>query len=409
MSLSLSDIPPVKITSSTAQDISDEILGGAIHFCRETGCRQSIMTLTLFWSAFLFSARDVLEEHKIIGDITKCYNCSLSRVFPKILEDKDLRAKADDMLRHFGDKLAADYSYLLTESEIRDFLQFVNIFNTPEDAVSTNQLKPDSQKVFLHVASTIRLSIDRILHQIDNGFGIKYRYVLDTMFITEIPKAPSVKKQVGFTKVHSAKPEQAVNMNNNSLGMAWYKFLIYFALFAGAIMNLVNGFGYLTGSIYIVETNGQITAEEVYNYYGYPAMVTDIMYGLFLVILAVFAFVLRSKLANYRPDAPKMLYIFYSLVAVVPLVYSIVVAAITLQPLASSSFSSLLGGLLILFLNVKYFKKREHLFVDKTATPPYVTQPPTRGTQNILFCEKCGKKLSNDSVFCKHCGTKILK
>lgn len=38
--------------------------------------------------------------------------------------------------------------------------------------------------------------------------------------------------------------------------MKWFKFLIYFALFAGAVINLVYGFNWISGDIYFVQTNG---------------------------------------------------------------------------------------------------------------------------------------------------------
>ena len=61
--MSLSEAPPVKITFSTSQDISDEVLGGAVSFCKETGYKQNIIMLTFLWSGFLLSSKSQLDEH----------------------------------------------------------------------------------------------------------------------------------------------------------------------------------------------------------------------------------------------------------------------------------------------------------------------------------------------------------
>ena len=71
--MSLSESPSVKITFSTAQDISDELRGGTISFCKETGYKQNIMMLTFLWSGFLLSSRDQLDEHGLVEDILNCY------------------------------------------------------------------------------------------------------------------------------------------------------------------------------------------------------------------------------------------------------------------------------------------------------------------------------------------------
>ena len=61
------------------------------------------------------------------------------------------------------------------------------------------------------------------------------------------------------------------------LGMKWYKFLIYFALFAGAFVNFIYGINYISGGIYVVETNGLTTADTVYKLYGVGLQVVDIL------------------------------------------------------------------------------------------------------------------------------------
>ena len=53
--------------------------------------------------------------------------------------------------------------------------------------------------------------------------------------------------------------------NKTPLGMAWYKFLIYFGLIASAILNTIYGLNYISGGIYFTQTNGEVSAQQVYH------------------------------------------------------------------------------------------------------------------------------------------------
>ena len=67
--MSLSENPPVKITSHTAKDISDEILGGVIEFFKLSVVEADNFLVTFFWSAFLFSARKELDDQNLTKKI----------------------------------------------------------------------------------------------------------------------------------------------------------------------------------------------------------------------------------------------------------------------------------------------------------------------------------------------------
>lgn len=152
----------------------------------------------------------------------------------------------------------------------------------------------------------------------------------------------------------------------HKIGMRWYNFLIYFTLIVGAVINIIYGFSYISGGIYFVESNGDVSAEQVYAYYGAGLQVVDVLYGLYLLAFAVSALVLRQKLVNYTTDAPKFVKIFYSIYAGVPFLYSITYALITEQNISTNTIILLIVSLIVLFANIRYFNKRAHLFVDKT-------------------------------------------
>ncbi len=423
--MSLSEAPSVKITYSTPQDISDEILGGTIQFCRETGYKQNIMLLTFFWSAFLLNAKNELNEHNLTEKVVDCYIRSLSNVFPNLSENAEMRQKVTEMQQHYWSNLSSDFSAIKTEAELEAFLQIANSMNSQDNAGESIQLKVDPNKPFTQVSNAINSSIYRYLRKIDNGFGIEYKGVLNEFRYARIRQETSVKPQNNTPAPPTAATKKTASVTYETpLGMAWYKFLIYFALIAGAIINILYGFNYISGGIYFVETNGEVSAEQVYAFYGAGLQVVDILYGVFLLAFAILAFVLRHKLAHYEPDAPKFVKIFYSISAGAPFLYSIIVSVITGQSLAINAIVTLIVGLVFLFANVKYFNKRAHLFVDRTdfatntvqprpvpiITKPNVSTVQTTSTEppkKVLFCRKCGTRLAEDSTFCHKCGTKI--
>ena len=155
--------------------------------------------------------------------------------------------------------------------------------------------------------------------------------------------------------------------NRKPLGMKWYKYLIYFGLFASAAVNIVYSFTYIFGGIYSIESDGLISSELVYSYYGIGLQVVDIIFGLCCLFFGVLAVVLRHKLAKYKPNSLKWVKIYYSFYAGAPFIYAILVAGITGQSIAVDMVTSTIKSLLLLFLNVKYFKKRAYLFGDGTA------------------------------------------
>ena len=153
-----------------------------------------------------------------------------------------------------------------------------------------------------------------------------------------------------------------VSSVQNVLPMKWYKFLIYFALIAGAIVNFATGITMVTGSVYEVQSG--VSADTVYSMYD-GLKTIDVIYGLALFAVAILGFVTRSKLANYKADGPKFVYMVYGISAVVVLLYNIFVGAVTgLNVFNASVVTSFIVQLVMIWANMKYFGKRAHLFVN---------------------------------------------
>ena len=58
-------------TNYTPKEISDEILAKTVVFCKETGYRQNAVMITFFWSAFLYCAKNYLDD-----ELTEKVMCS---------------------------------------------------------------------------------------------------------------------------------------------------------------------------------------------------------------------------------------------------------------------------------------------------------------------------------------------
>ena len=148
------------------------------------------------------------------------------------------------------------------------------------------------------------------------------------------------------------------------VGMGWFKFLIYFSLIAGAVLNFLSALGFITGSIYASQSNYTVTADIVYAFYGNGLRIVDIARGASLIALGVFAIITRSKLAKYKKDGPRSLiglYI-YSVASVVIYLFAcyLIIGELAIEDIAVN----LIVNIVMIVVNKIYFGKRKFLFVN---------------------------------------------
>lgn len=141
-------------------------------------------------------------------------------------------------------------------------------------------------------------------------------------------------------------------------GLGWYKFLIYFALWLSAVFSLWNGIKMLTGLVYGSD------AALVYSYL--PTLkIVDMTYGVLILLCAALAIYARFMLARYRRSGPPCLYALYIATNAADLLY---VAATSLllgeSTLNSQTSSSCVTSIIFLVINITYFQKRKHLFIN---------------------------------------------
>lgn len=143
--------------------------------------------------------------------------------------------------------------------------------------------------------------------------------------------------------------------------MKWYKFLIWFGLWAGAALLAVQGIGYLTGISY--KDGSGLSADTVYG--TYPGLrVWDRIYGAGLLALGALNIFTRFRLSGFKENGPKCLYIVYALEAVLAVVNAITVATITGVSGSVRAVVSVLAAIVLILLNRSYFAKRAELFVN---------------------------------------------
>ena len=134
--------------------------------------------------------------------------------------------------------------------------------------------------------------------------------------------------------------QQTAQPVQQEMPMKWHKFLCYFGLWLGAVLNLFSGI------LLLVAGNGNALTK---------------IYGIILVAIAVFDVYVAINMIKMKKGAPKKLILLYAVNLVVGLVFTLLLSS---NGSSSSSFGSLAGSALMVFANLTYYKKREHLFVN---------------------------------------------
>ena len=223
--------------------------------------------------------------------------------------------------------------------------------------------------------------------------------------------------------------------------MKWHKFLIYFGLWASALIEVVNGVQLLNGSIY----EGQ--ADAVYQYYA-GLESADKIFGILMIAIGAFGIYTRFQLAGFKKGAPGKLVMNYILGSIVPAGYLLVVsgiAKVSINEVASPAITSTIVSCIVFtFICRTYYGKRAHLFgeapvsggnsplttgvkpeqhetqqssqqplqqpLQQSPYPPQQYAQPPRNTppaNRTKFCTQCGAKADPSDKWCTHCGAKL--
>lgn len=166
--------------------------------------------------------------------------------------------------------------------------------------------------------------------------------------------------QPNYTQPNYTQPNNYAQprMYNVQLEMKWFKFLIYFGLFAGAVLNCLSAILQITGAVY------EGSAEVVYIFFP-ELKFFDIFYTILLLALAVLQIFTRFQLSGFKKNGPKLILIVYSAAAVISLLYGIVASVILHEFLFNASMIiSIIVPVVMVVLNKIYFDKRKDMFVN---------------------------------------------
>ena len=152
--------------------------------------------------------------------------------------------------------------------------------------------------------------------------------------------------------------------------MKWWKFLIYFSLFAGALLTLSTGIQYLSGRIYLSQGLTQNDIELFYSLYP-PHKTLDTIYGIICFGLAAFAIIARFRLDKYHRTGPMCIYILPSASLFFSSVYTILsykLVYVDISQFLPQIYGQIIGQLIVVviyvWLNYVYFRKRRALFTN---------------------------------------------
>ena len=133
-----------------------------------------------------------------------------------------------------------------------------------------------------------------------------------------------------------------INPLNDPRGMKWHKFLVYFSLWIGALLNFLTGYIYLS----------YLGADHFSSYLYSQNKV--LLTGILAVIAGIYAIIARFRLARFKSDAIVHLIIYTILVLLSNVAISVV----------ESTFSAsvIVSGIAFFALTYTYYNKRRDLF-----------------------------------------------
>ena len=179
---------------------------------------------------------------------------------------------------------------------------------------------------------------------------------------SQLPEGTAVCTYCGAAqRVASAPAQNTLNNAKDNTPMKWFKFLIWFSLFASAVLNGISGFQLLTGAHY----GGESEAELVYKVFS-DMKTVDTIAGIALIAAAALALYTRFRLAGFYKNGPAMLMLTYAVNVIIPVVY-VLGAKAALGSYGdsldlTSNYSSIITSVAMIFINKTYFDKRAHLF-----------------------------------------------
>ncbi len=146
-------------------------------------------------------------------------------------------------------------------------------------------------------------------------------------------------------------------MTSYPYGMKWYKFLIYFGLFASAVLNTFIAIMFFTGISF-----GKST-ESIFKLR--PDLRTIyILFGIAYCALTILALATRSALYRKKKAGPEMISTLLKCNAYGAIGFEVILLIGFRMPFSILSITSFAVWSIMDYVNSKYFKKRKSLFIN---------------------------------------------
>ena len=141
--------------------------------------------------------------------------------------------------------------------------------------------------------------------------------------------------------------------------MKWYKFAVYFQLFAFAVLNVVQGMTHLVGPVF-----GYGTALEVIE--KYPNIeIVEIIMAVLGFVLAILCLVDRQLLWHYKVLGPKLYLLVMGACGIYHFIYSALASIVIGLPIFTQyDIGGAISTIIIVILCRNYFKERADLFTE---------------------------------------------
>lgn len=130
--------------------------------------------------------------------------------------------------------------------------------------------------------------------------------------------------------------------------MKWYKFLIYFSLFASAASSFISAITYFLNAVAISQPGFMVWL------------------GIFSIVLGILSLITRSELAKFKKTGPSKLITLYACNAAINAIYVIIIRVLVGETVASIStlILTIVVNIFMIIANKVYFDKRAALFYN---------------------------------------------
>ena len=155
-------------------------------------------------------------------------------------------------------------------------------------------------------------------------------------------------------------PEIVLEARAGNYPMKWHNFQMV-VMIIGAILSVVNGFNTLTGNTYLSQG---VSADQVYAVY--PGLKScDVVYGIAVIALGVYEWIVRNKLHKFSASGPSMLKSLYIASIAAELLYLAAASSATyLNMFTASTLGSIAGSVIFFIINSIYYSRRKELFTQ---------------------------------------------